>query len=274
MAKIWRVLIATVLALALLAAWALYQGLVVRRYTVRTEKLAKGASLRAVLLTDFHSDTFGDAQRDLIDKVAAQNPDIILLGGDIVDDVRPIEHAQALFEGLRSLGIPTYYVSGNHELWRDDYRRVRRMIAGYGITVLRGEGVSIPVDGGKVRLYGIGDPLEHRDYGKALRSAFSNIREDAFCILLAHRPEWIDAYAALSFDLALSGHAHGGQIRIPLLLNGLYAPDQGWFPKYAGGEYRVEDTTLIVSRGLAVNPRLPRVFNPPEVVVVDIRANV
>ena len=84
------------------------------------------------------------------------------------------------------------------------------------------------------------------------------------------RTDYIDLYRQYPFDLVLSGHTHGGQVRIPLLVNGLFAPDQGWFPQYAGGLYEVGETSLVVSRGLSYYPRLPRVFDPPEVVVIDV----
>lgn len=92
-----------------------------------------------------------------------------------------------------------------------------------------------------------------------------------FKILLAHRPELIEIYKKSHFDLVLSGHAHGGQVRIPFILNGLFAPDQGWFPEYVGGVYKHDSLTHIVSRGVSYNPLLPRIFNPPEVVVIEIK---
>lgn len=95
--------------------------------------------------------------------------------------------------------------------------------------------------------------------------------KDSFNILLAHRPEYIEEYGQYPFDLVLSGHAHGGQWRIPYLMNGLIAPNQGWFPKYAGGLYRHGDMTEIVGRGLLLDWK-PRLFNPPEIVVVDIES--
>lgn len=107
----------------------------------------------------------------------------------------------------------------------------------------------------------------------ALQRASSDIDPRAFTVLLAHRPERIDKYAATGdFDLVVSGHAHGGQVRIPGLINGLFAPNQGFFPKYAGGQYEVDGTTLVVSRGLArESTRIPRVFNRPELVLVEIQ---
>ena len=109
--------------------------------------------------------------------------------------------------------------------------------------------------------------LGQKDTVKQLQALLDGER---FSILLSHRPERVEDYAASGFDLVAAGHAHGGQVRIPGLLNGLLAPNQGLFPKYAGGLYDLGGTELAVSRGLSINPLLPRVFNPPEIVVVEI----
>ena len=270
MAKMWKIILLALALFAAVVAAALYRGLTVRRYRVQTGKLPAGASLRLAFLADLHSTTYGENQSALIRLIAEQRPDAILLGGDIVDDVKPMENALALFDGLRALGVPTYYASGNHELWGNDYPAVRRIIEGYGIAVLDGNFVELPAGEGSIRLCGIGDPSAFRSYEKALAGAFSGLADDKFNLLFAHRPERIEQYRKYPFDLVLAGHAHGGQVRIPLILNGLFAPNQGLFPKYAGGEYRIGGTAMIVSRGLSHYPRLPRVFNPPEVVVVDI----
>ena len=104
--------------------------------------------------------------------------------------------------------------------------------------------------------------------------AFNGLGEEpAYKVLLAHRPELIEVYKQGDFDLVLSGHTHGGQVRIPFILNGLYAPNQGWFPPYAGGMYDHGSLIHIVSRGVSFNPLLPRIFNPPEVVVIDIEGD-
>ena len=107
-----------------------------------------------------------------------------------------------------------------------------------------------------------------------MERAFRELDEiSLYKILIAHRPERIEDYKQYSFDLVLSGHAHGGQVRIPGIMNGLYAPHQGLFPKYAGGMYTHDNLTHIVSRGLSVNSRLPRIFNPPELVIISIESN-
>ncbi len=97
-------------------------------------------------------------------------------------------------------------------------------------------------------------------------------KNDYYTVLLSHRPEFFELYTEYNFDLVLSGHAHGGQWRIPYILNGLYAPNQGVFPKYAGGEYTENNTTMIVSRGLArESTLLPRFYNRPELVIIDLQ---
>ena len=131
----------------------------------------------------------------------------------------------------------------------------------------------LTVRGQRIALCGVPDPYEMVFSGapeteEQLRMALEQVDSADFTVLLAHRPELLAKYAQYPFELVVSGHAHGGQVRIPLLLNGLYAPNQGWFPKLAGGEYAQNGTTMIVSRGLAVRTGLPRIFNRPEVVLV------
>ena len=155
------------------------------------------------------------------------------------------------------------------------------MIEACGVTVLDGRSEVAAVRGQRLRLSGATDPtgfyaasaepaqrLTER-FGEQLARLAGEGKEGIYHILLSHRPERAADYARHGFDLAVCGHAHGGQVRIPLLLNGLYAPDQGWFPGYAGGRYELGDGAMIVSRGLAKNG-LPRVFNRPELVVIDL----
>jgi hypothetical protein len=265
---------------AILAVWACYGGLTVRHYTVETEKLSPGESVRIVVVADLHSRIWGEDQQPLFDMISAQQPDIIALAGDIVDDGEPIAGAQLFIEGVAGIA-PTYYISGNHEFWSGDYDGIKAMIEGYGITVLSNESMNIPVNGVRICLCGVDDPYvfrytkdpELRKIGNEkalLRQRFSDLDSAVYTVLLAHRPEYIESYLKYDFDLILSGHTHGGQVRIPLLLNGLLAPAQGWFPKYAGGRYDFNGRTMIVSRGAGAGNDLPRIFNPPETVVVDI----
>jgi predicted MPP superfamily phosphohydrolase len=252
----------------------------VRAYTVQSSKLSAGNSVRIAVITDLHSHVWGKDQQPLLDMIASQQPDLIALVGDIVDDREPVSGAQLFLERATEIA-PTYYVSGNHEYWSDEYDSViRGMIESDGITVIDNKRLNLNVKGVKLCLCGVDDP-EVFDYTgdpelhalgseqALLHDRFSDLGDGTYNILLAHRPELIEDYLPYGFDLILSGHTHGGQIRFPLFVNGLWAPDQGWLPEYAGGRYDFGQQTMIVSRGCGVE-KLLRVFNPPEVVVVDI----
>lgn len=276
-----RTIIAAVLAG--LCIWAFYIGLTLWVYEIETDKIPAEKSVRIVAVTDLHSHIYGKDQRPLIDMIIKQQPDIIALVGDIADDEEPDDGTRLLLEGIREIA-PMYYVSGNHEYWSDGYDDIKSMMENYGVTVLDNESEDIIVNGVRLCISGVDDPYmfdytEDSDYlemggeEELFRQRFSDMDSSVFNVLLAHRPELINLYRQYGFDLVLSGHTHGGQIRVPLLINGLFAPDQGWFPKYAGGRYNFGDQTMIVSRGLAFNDLIPRLFNPPEVVVVNIKGN-
>ncbi len=254
-------------------------GLTLRSYTISTNKLAEGEQLRLVMLSDLHSYVYGEEQQPLLRMIEQAQPDLIVLCGDIVDDKEPVYGAKLLLEKITAIA-PCYYVSGNHEFWTDASDAIFDMIESYGIHVLRNTQKQVTVrDGVFINLCGVDDPAAYgnrtaRSYGSTASyqqalAAFDNLPRDTFNILLAHRPEYIAEYALHPFDLALCGHAHGGQWRIPLLLNGLIAPNQGFFPKYAGGRYTSGTLTEIVGRGLYLDWK-PRFFNPPEVVAVSI----
>lgn len=267
--KHWWILpvLAILVALALIA---LDERLILRTYTVASPKLT--AEVRLALVTDFHSSDNAD---DVVAMVASCAPDAVLMVGDMFDDDtqnRPTERTLSLMRQL-SAQYPCYYVSGNHEAWTGEMDALYQQTEEAGVTVLRMSSGVLTVRGQRIALCGIPDPYEMvfsgaPDTEEQLRQAMENVDSADFTVLLAHRPELLAKYAQFPFDLVVSGHAHGGQVRIPGVLNGLYAPNQGWFPKLAGGAYTQDGTTLIVSRGLAVRTRLPRIFNRPEVVLV------
>ena len=271
MAKIRKrnyVLLAGGLLILLLAA-ALDTRLTVRSYTVETEKVS--APVRLAVLTDLHSCSYGAQQRDLVDAVVQAAPDAVLLVGDIVDDVLPQENAWTTVSQLVDF-CPCFYVTGNHEWWSGEAEEIIAQMEAYGVTVLRGTSALLTTASGQsIAIWGIDDPDSALD--DQLEQVEISEKDSYFTVLMAHRPEQIAAYLPYGFDLILSGHAHGGQWRLPGLINGLFAPNQGWFPPYAGGVYSFEDTTMIVSRGLArESTRIPRIFNPPELVIVDVVA--
>ena len=242
-------------------------------YTVESEKLT--GNVRLVLLTDLHAGRYGDRQAELLGEIDRQQPDAVLLGGDICDENASFEPVEELLRGLG--GYPCYYVTGNHEYWFADIQPVLELFRSYGVTVLEGTQDVIGVNGQLVRICGVDDPFREvyadtpHIADRQLDALAASVDPGMFTVLLAHRPERLPDYANRGFDLVLSGHAHGGQWRIPGLANGLYAPHQGWLPRYAGGEYELDGTRMIVSRGLARwDIPAPRVFNRPELVVVEL----
>lgn len=251
-----------------------YQGIVIRRYSVETEKIADGKSFCLAVVTDLHSYTYGKDQSPLLDRILRENPDAVLLVGDIYDNVTSPEGVRLLLAGLRNR-IPMYYVTGNHEYWTRDIPAVLELFAQYGVTILDDRWRSVVLGEVPVILAGVSDPVrpayeQGYDVFTAMKKAFAAMPSEQYTILLAHRPTWFHHYHAYPFDLVVSGHNHGGQVRIPFLLNGLYGPDEGFLPEFPGGRYEIDNTTLIVSRGLSINARLPRVWNPPELVFVTV----
>jgi len=232
-------------------------------YTVESGKV--DAPLRIACLTDLHSCAYGEGQRELLDAVAAAAPDLVVLAGDIYDDVLPPDNTDRTLAALAER-YPCYYVTGNHDVFCGD------AAASHGVTVLNGDALSLEINGQHLLLCGLSDPRESPAFADDLSALNGQAQTaEAFTVLLSHRPARIGQYLPGGWDLILSGHAHGGQWRIPGLLNGLLAPDEGLFPKWAGGRYDLGATTFIVSRGLAKeSTRIPRLYNPPELVIVDI----
>ncbi len=270
--KISFVILSCLILLLLLIAFN--TKLKIRSYEVCSDKIRE--PVRLVLITDLHSCKYGENQKELIEAIDRQKPDLILLGGDICDDKIPNDNTKALLGGIASR-YPCYYVTGNHEYWSNQIDKILELFLSYGVTILSGNSDTIEIRGQALNVCGISDPdiVRYTDSSTGAREqlqALEHVPDNGlYTILLAHRPEWIDLYGTYDFDLVLSGHAHGGQWRLPGLINGVFAPDQGMLPKYAGGKYGVNGTTMIVSRGLArESTSVPRIFNRPELVVVDL----
>ena len=270
--KILALLLACILGI--IALFAFNTKMKIQHYSLESEKLT--APVRIVLITDLHSCSYGKGQRELIDAIHAQKPDIILLGGDICDDKLPHRNTELVLRAIADK-YPCYYVTGNHEYWSREIEKILKIFESYNVPVLEGSFDTIDVRGQKLNICGISDPdiLKYTDKNysitEQLKDAAVASENGNYSILLAHRPELIDSYLNYDFDLILAGHAHGGQWRLPGIINGLFAPNQGFFPRYAGGKYRFDDSYMIVSRGLArESTRIPRIFNRPELVVIDI----
>lgn len=243
-------------------------------YNLKSTKIS--SNIRIALITDLHSCKYGEKQRELIKAIDTQNPDIILLGGDIFDDIIPHEQAIYLLEYIGGK-YPCYYVTGNHEVWSGEIDEIKKIVMSYGIDILEGTSEIIHVNKSAIQVSGIDDSSLFKLKSKGLNeidqlmTIQKNMDKNSYQLLLSHRPQEVKTYLSYGFDLMLSGHAHGGQWRIPYLLNGLLAPDQGFFPRNAGGIYKFNRASLIVSRGLARESTIvPRLFNRPELVIIDL----
>lgn len=253
------------------------KGLVIKKYKIYTRKFPSENSLRIVLITDLHSNAYDNKQNEISQITKMQKPDIIALSGDIADAARPIEGAIKFVQDVQCIA-PTYYCTGNHECRSKEYKHIIDAFKNSNITILQNKYEEITVNGVSLIIGGMDDPdiikyiKPKMDWNKQLFENFSILKNTPqYKILISHRPELVELYKQTPFDMILSGHAHGGQVRIPFLLNGLFAPHQGFFPRHAGGLYNYANVKHIVSRGVSFSPLLPRIFNPPELVVIDIK---
>lgn len=244
-------------------------------YTLVDEKIPQDFNdFRIVQLSDLHNTSFGVNQRDLLRKIYGADPDIIVITGDLIDSyVTNVDLAMELVEGAIEIA-PVYYVEGNHEARLEDPGELFKKLEAGGVTVLHDRRISLKRGSSSIDLLGLSEPTFGFAYEGTsdLRETLRRLTEETttFTILLSHHPEVLDVIADYPVDLVFSGHAHGGQVRIPFLMDGLIAPDQGFFPEFTSGIYQDRNTKEIVSRGLG-NSILPfRVFNRPEIVVVTL----
>ena len=224
-------------------------------------------------VSDLHNAVFGRKNEKLLLLIRAAEPDIIAITGDLIDSRHTdIDSALAFVEAAAEIA-PVYYVTGNHES-RLDFDEVEPRLIAAGARVLRNEAEDIGRGGERIRLAGIDDPSFIRTGGTAEERAAAELEQlgdgdGTFTVLLAHRPELVEVYAEYGAGLVLSGHAHGGQVRLPLL-GGLYAPGQGLLPEYDSGLYSLGETQMVVSRGLGNSVAPLRVNNRPELVIVTL----
>lgn len=242
--------------------------LTVTEHGYMTDKLPDGCAFTVVQISDLHNANFGIKNRRLVAKIEALSPDLIVITGDIVDSNRTrIKTATNFCEKAADI-CPVYYVTGNHEHWLDGDKKAELFdgIRKSGAVILDDEAVGITINGGSFTLCGLDDESLYNDTLVSMSEEFDGKQLN---ILLAHEPQYFDDYCASPADLVLTGHAHGGQVRLPFV-GGLVAPDQGFFPEYTEGERSDNGTTMIISRGLG-NSVIPlRVFDLPEIVCVRV----
>jgi len=286
----WLRRLCVVLALLLLLTGAelLYSNyaLTVSRYAVTSEKVS--GSFRIVFLADLHSREFGTGNKRLLKKIAAEEPDLIAMPGDMIDSGSGEAEIAAVCAFIRSASeiAPVYFSLGNHEtvLIRDRFPDLVERLSEAGAVVMDNRYLDLTVNGTALRLGGYTgcyriphlDTSDGKEQGALLAYADDFEDTDRFKLLLDHIPiVWLDwnYRDTHPVDLVLSGHYHGGVIRIPILEQGLYAPYIGKFPPYTKGLFAGKTATCVLTTGLAGSYGIPRFFNPPELVVVDVRSS-
>lgn len=236
-------------------------------YTYKAEQL--GADLegyRIVQISDLHNVKFGKNNQKLVDRIRECEPDMIVLTGDLVDSNHTnVDRAVQFVDEIVKI-CPVYYVTGNHEYWLDtsEYENLMDGVASAGVIILDDQVVEISRGDAKFRLVGLDDKSLADGTLEALLSD-----EKELTVVLAHEPQYFARYAGTGVDLVLSGHAHGGQFRLPFV-GGIVVPDQGFLPEYTAGEYYMNGTEMIVSRGLGNSVIPVRLFNYPEIVCVEL----
>lgn len=263
--------------LALIAAAAAFlikdsrDDLEISRYEVKSQKLPESFDgFKIVQLSDLHGAEFGEDGMELVDKVGSLEPDMIALTGDFVTDEGDLAAVEKLAARLVKL-CPVYFISGNHEFGSGLAVKVRNILERAGVKYLSNEYLTINRGDDEILLGGVEDPLAYADMlsPDELAQKMNDAAPDAFKILLGHRNYWMTEYPELPVDLIFCGHAHGGLIRIPGV-GGLIGTDRRLFPDFDAGQFNNGRYTLIVSRGLGNSVSIPRIFNRPEIVCVEL----
>ncbi len=265
-----KILLIVIMLLVVIAVFLYWQNndIVVSEYTIQSEKLPEVFSGYKILqISDLHNKDFGG---QIINEIKTINPDIIVITGDSIDARNP--NVEIVLDFLKKITriAPVYFVSGNHEARLEGYDDIVKQLVDTGTIVLNDEAVTIEQDGAKLKLIGLSDPAFSDN--KIMRESLTmlNKNNSDFTILLAHRPDLFDIYAEAKMDIVFSGHAHGGQFRIPFTHQGLFAPAQGYLPQYTEGVHTRNNTKLVISRGLGPSSFPFRLFNRPELVVVTL----
>ena len=276
-----RIVVLTILAIILLTLiiWTAWGNttLELNTYTITSEKLPEAFNgYRIAHISDLHNAEMGKDNEKLLSMLREAEPDIIAITGDLIDS-RDTNIEIALHFAKEAVKIaPCYYVTGNHEARVSEYNDLKEGLNELGVIVLEDEKVEIEQYGEKIVLLGVDDPSFQTDYldgdsVTVMRGKLQELKNEeyAYRVLLSHRPELFETYVESGVDLVLSGHAHGGQFRLPFV-GGLVAPNQGLFPKYETGLYTCNSTNMLVSRGIG-NSIIPfRFNNRPEVILIEL----
>ncbi len=259
-----------------LIIWNIVQNQIVHanEITIKSENLPESFSgCKVAHISDLHNTEFGEGNQKLLSVLEESSPDIIVISGDIIDSRRTDVEIARNFINKAAEIAPVYYTTGNHEARVPEENRIDSVPLNENVNVLHNRAVFWQKGEDKIQIIGIDDPTYmNTPYGE--RFTDEELKKykdnDYFKILSSHRPENFNIYVSNDIDVVFSGHAHGGQIRLPFI-GGLYAPHQDFFPEYDSGLYTEDNTNMVVSRGLG-NSLFPfRVNNPPEIIIVTLK---
>ena len=276
----WKIILPIIVAIILvLVVWIRWgnTALEINEYKIVSNSVPQNFDgFRIAQVSDLHNAEFGEGNSKLLELLSQTEPDIIVLTGDLIDSRNTdIEIALAFAREAMKIA-PVYFVSGNHEARVFEYEDLKMGLSEAGVNVLENQIVEITREGESITLMGIDDPSFQENYlfgdseGVAKQAIETLLRvSDGYTVLLSHRPELFELYVETGMDLVFSGHAHGGQFRLPFI-GGLVAPNQGFFPKYDAGLFSEENTTMIVSRGVGNSIVPVRFNNRPEIILVTL----
>ena len=275
---IWAVILPVVLLLGIW--WVIWANtaLEVTEYSIHSPEIPAGFDgYRIAQISDLHNTEFGENNEDLLQMLRDTKPDIIAITGDLVDSRRTDIDVAVDFLREAVKIAPCYYVTGNHERRIAEFSVLEARLTELGVTVLRNESCLMERAGDSIQLMGVDDCAFFAGSNgnatvRAMEAEIYRMQSDHYTVLLSHRAELAVVYDRYDVELVLCGHAHGGQFRLPLI-GGIYAPDQGFFPKYTSGVHEMTDLTMVVSRGLGNSAFPLRFNNRPEVVVITLEAD-
>jgi len=254
----------------------------VSKYEIKSDKIPKEfKNFKIVHLSDFHSYGIKKDNNKLLEKINDEHPNIIVMTGDMVNKYdRNFEKFLNLAEAL-SKKHEIYYIVGNHEvrLRKDDFSFIIQNLKKFGIKILSDEKITIIRKKDCINIYGIDIPLTYykiinkpANVEEIINAVLNKCNEKEYNILLAHNPLYFEEYSKQNIDLTLSGHVHGGMIRLPFI-GAILSPERKFFPKYSSGVYEINNKKLLVSRGLGHSKPGMRLFNKREIVSITLHCN-
>lgn len=273
------ILISTAIILIIITALIMWgnKALETNTYIIESDKISRSFdSYRIAQVSDLHNTQIGKDNQRLINALKTAQPDIIVVTGDIIDSMFTNVDVAVSFMKQAVEIAPCYYINGNNESRiPDEYEKLKAELAKLNVTILENESIKLSKNGDYITLSGINDPVFYADIVRPnlTETTIKNAKpdDDSYTILLSHRPELFELYVKYDFDLVFSGHAHGGQFRLPYV-GGLFAPHQGFFPEYDSGLFTEQNTNMLVSRGVGNSVFPFRINNRPEIIIAQLKA--